>query len=294
MRHVFRHSYWICAKVVARKTTIPKTPEKSRKMCLKRLQRKTKLRKKIQFRSLIMWTTLWIHFLLVFRCTSTNSSIEIPIDSMCTVFTTPITPSGQFLKTRLFCSGKSLTNDKLQMTFWTQLCLNFLWGNWKNFVQTIASHGMIIWEWTFLRFWNTMSKKECRTTYNQSSAISWLITMHSLHCSCSQRWSWQQKKDMLANSAVWITYIETHPGTFIIPSKINQFISENSLINASVHLRAIATNAKSAFSKSYTENPFWYQQCHLGQARMLIGNQLVSAFDPADNCCFVWYDTGSS
>ena len=44
-------------------------------------------------------------------------------------------------------------------------------------------------------------------------------------------------------------------------------------------------NTNSAFTGSFTENPFWYQQFHLGQYRTLIGGQPMVDFDTADNCC---------
>ena len=41
----------------------------------------------------------------------------------------------------------------------------------------------------------------------------------------------------------------------------------------------------SAFTGSYTENPFWYQQFELRQIRILTGGQPSVDFDAADNCC---------
>ena len=40
----------------------------------------------------------------------------------------------------------------------------------------------------------------------------------------------------------------------------------------------------SAFTGSYTENPFWYQQIHLRQIRIFRGSQPIVDFDAADNC----------
>ena len=40
----------------------------------------------------------------------------------------------------------------------------------------------------------------------------------------------------------------------------------------------------SAFTISYTENPFWYQQFDLRQIRILRGSQPIVDFDAADNC----------
>ena len=43
-------------------------------------------------------------------------------------------------------------------------------------------------------------------------------------------------------------------------------------------------NTNSAFTGSFTENPFWYQQFDLRQNRILRGGQPIVDFDIADNC----------
>ena len=43
-------------------------------------------------------------------------------------------------------------------------------------------------------------------------------------------------------------------------------------------------NTNSAFTGSFTENPFWYQQFDLRQIRILRGGQPIVDFDTADNC----------
>ena len=43
-------------------------------------------------------------------------------------------------------------------------------------------------------------------------------------------------------------------------------------------------NTNSAFTGSFTENPFWYQKFHLRQIRILRGGQPFVDFDTADNC----------
>ena len=72
--------------------------------------------------------------------------------------------------------------------------------------------------------------------------------------------------------------------TFIIPAWKNQFIQENIFGNAPVRRIAIAMNTNFAFTKSYTENPFWYQQFDLRQIRILRGGQPILDFDAADKC----------
>ena len=43
-------------------------------------------------------------------------------------------------------------------------------------------------------------------------------------------------------------------------------------------------NTNSAFTGSFTENPFWYQHLELRQIRILRGGQPIVAFDAAENC----------
>ena len=43
-------------------------------------------------------------------------------------------------------------------------------------------------------------------------------------------------------------------------------------------------NTISSFTRSFTENPFWYQQFDLRQFRKLRGGQPFIDFDTADNC----------
>ena len=45
-------------------------------------------------------------------------------------------------------------------------------------------------------------------------------------------------------------------------------------------------NTNSAFTSSFTQNPFWYQQFDLNQIRILEGEQPIVDFETADNCRF--------
>ena len=72
--------------------------------------------------------------------------------------------------------------------------------------------------------------------------------------------------------------------SFIIPARQNQFFHENIFNNAPVRRIAIAMNTNSAFTGSYIENPFWYQQFELRQIRILRGGQPSVDFDAADKC----------
>ena len=91
---------------------------------------------------------------------------------------------------------------------------------------------------------------------------------------------------MLAYTPVEFNYLETLAKTFIIPARQNQFIQENIFNNAPDRRIAIAMNTNSAFTGSYTENPFWYQQFDLIQIRILREGQPIVDLDAADNCGF--------
>ena len=92
------------------------------------------------------------------------------------------------------------------------------------------------------------------------------------------------KKDMLTYVPAEINYLETLAKTFIVPARQIQFIQENNFNNAPIRRIAIAKNTNSAFTGSFTENPFWYQQFDLRQIRILRGGQPIVDFDTGDNC----------
>ena len=94
----------------------------------------------------------------------------------------------------------------------------------------------------------------------------------------------KKRLDMLAYTPVEFNYLETLAKTSIIPSRQKQFTRENIFKNAPVCRSAIATNTNSAFTGSYPENPFWYQQTDLRQSRKLRGGRPIVDFDAADNC----------
>ena len=93
-----------------------------------------------------------------------------------------------------------------------------------------------------------------------------------------------KKNYMLAYAPVEYNYLETLAKTFIIPARQNQFFQENMLNNAPIRRIAIAMNTNSAFTGSFTENPFWYHQFDQKQVRILRGGQPIVDFDTADNC----------
>ena len=89
--------------------------------------------------------------------------------------------------------------------------------------------------------------------------------------------------NMLAYAPVEYNYLETL-AKLIIPARQNQFIEGNIFNNAPVRRIAIARNTNSAFTGSFTENPFWYQRFDLRQIRILKRGQPIVDFDNADNC----------
>ena len=77
--------------------------------------------------------------------------------------------------------------------------------------------------------------------------------------------------------------METLAKTFIIPARQNQFIQENIFNNAPIRRIAIAMNSNSAFTGSFAENPFWYQQFNLRDIRILRGGQPIVHHETTDN-----------
>ena len=65
-----------------------------------------------------------------------------------------------------------------------------------------------------------------------------------------------KRKDMLAYAPVEYNCLETLAKTFIIPARQNQFIQKNVFNNAPIRRIAIAMNTNSAFTGSFTKNPF--------------------------------------
>ena len=69
----------------------------------------------------------------------------------------------------------------------------------------------------------------------------------------------KKRIDKLAYTPVEFNYLKTLAKTFIIPARQNQFIQGNIFNNAPVRRIAIGMNTNSAFTGSYTENPFCFQ-----------------------------------
>ena len=69
----------------------------------------------------------------------------------------------------------------------------------------------------------------------------------------------QKRMDMFVYISVDFIFLKTLAKTFIIPARQNQVNQENIFNNAPVRRIANAMNTNSAFTESFTENPFWYQ-----------------------------------
>ena len=94
----------------------------------------------------------------------------------------------------------------------------------------------------------------------------------------------KKRMDMLSYAPVEYNYLETLAKTFVIPARQNQFSQENIFNNAPIRRVAVAMNTNSAFTGSFIENPFWYQQFDFIEIRILRGGQPTVDFDTADNC----------
>ena len=90
--------------------------------------------------------------------------------------------------------------------------------------------------------------------------------------------------NMLAFAPVECNHLEFLTEKLIIPARQNQFIREKIFINAPIRRVAIAMNTDTAFTGSFTENPFWYQQFDPTQFKIHREGQPFADFDTADNC----------
>ena len=96
---------------------------------------------------------------------------------------------------------------------------------------------------------------------------------------------YKKRMDILAYAPVEFNYLVSLAKTFIFPARLSQFNQENIFHNAPARGIAIAMNTNSAFTGSYTENRFCYQQFDFRQYRILRGGQPIVDFDIADNFC---------
>ena len=93
----------------------------------------------------------------------------------------------------------------------------------------------------------------------------------------------KKRMSQLAHAPLEYNYMETLAKTYIIPARHNHFIQENIFNNAPIRRIAIAMNSNSAFTGSFAENPFLYQQFNLRDIRILRGGQPIVHHDKTDN-----------
>ena len=124
-----------------------------------------------------------------------------------------------------------------------------------------------------------------RTSDNPNVSLGIIVRSIYTRCIARKGQNHNERMGMLAYTPVEFNYMEILAKIFIIPARQTQFIPENIFNIGPVRRTAIAMNTNSAFTVSYTENPFWYQQFDLRQIRILRGGQSIVDFDAADNCC---------
>ena len=85
---------------------------------------------------------------------------------------------------------------------------------------------------------------------------------------------------LLWSSTIWTL----QQRLFSFPLDKTSSSKKNIFNNAPIRRTSVAMNTNSAFTGSYTENPFWYQKFNLRQIRKITGGQPIKYFDAADNC----------
>ena len=99
----------------------------------------------------------------------------------------------------------------------------------------------------------------------------------------------ERRKCVLAYASEEFNKLERVAENFIISARQLQFIQENNFNNAPFRQFTIAMITNSAFTGSYTGNPFWYQHFDVRHILLLIlllrGGQPIFEFDAADTCC---------
>ena len=85
----------------------------------------------------------------------------------------------------------------------------------------------------------------------------------------------KKRMPQLAYAPVEYNYMETLAKTWIIPARQNHLIEENIFNNAPIRRIAISRNSNSAFTGSFAENPFCYQQFNLRDIRIFRGQPML-------------------
>ena len=117
--------------------------------------------------------------------------------------------------------------------------------------------------------------------------LAWVLwtVLCTLGAWCSKKTTTKERVSTSLYSK-WVQLNGSIGKNYIIPARQNQFIQENIFKTAPIRRISIAMNSNSAFTGSFAENPFWYQQFFLGDIRILTGGQSKLQHYTTDNCRF--------
>ena len=194
----------------------------------------------------------------------------------------------------LHCEGSDNEQDPEDIS--NPYLIPCLQGEWNCYVDLTVSCCMTIWWLTFSHLLNcSIQTWKIRLRLNRARPNFYVISdnpnvsLGIVDWSLALKDDYHKKRmDMLAYAPVEYNYLETLTKTFIIPARQNQIIQENIFNNSPIRRVAIAMNKNSAFTGSFTENPFWYLQFDLKQIRILKGGQPLVDFDTVAFVVSIW------
>ena len=94
----------------------------------------------------------------------------------------------------------------------------------------------------------------------------------------------KKRMSRIAYAPLEYNYMETLAKTYITPARQNHIIQESIFNNAPIRRIAFEMNSNSAFTGSFAENPFWFQQFNLRVIKILRGGQPIVHHHTTDNC----------
>ena len=196
------------------------------------------------------------------------SKLTTLMDCMRANLTFPTTSREPSLNTREFCTARGTTMKNFLMKLWKRLCLNIFFSRRMKMLSRLD--GFMLYGKLGVDFFSTCEllypNMKIRLRIIRARPIFCMIndnpnvSLANVDCSIYTRRialndDYQTKRmEMLADTLVEFNYLETLEKIFFI-----QFLQENIFNNAPVRRIAIAMNTNSAFSGSYTKNPFPYQ-----------------------------------
>ena len=195
---------------------------------------------------------------------------------------------------REFCIVEGITMKTIQRI---SMSVHFSLGKWNCTVDLRFSCATVSSASTFLQHWNNYIQKwkyesdqferdHFSTKISENPNVSLGFVDCSLYTRSVMLKEDYHKKRMsqLGYSPVEYNQMETSAKTYIIPARQTQFFQENVFNNPPIRPIAKAMNSKSAFTGSFAQNPFWYQQFHLRDIIIFRGGQLIVHHDTTDNC----------